>query len=85
MAIDSSSMQIFILSPTVHHSGKGHNENIASLYKLQETNQKNILMGHLNIVPLRNKFEMLSLTINNELDLLMAEAEIQTCLQKKVC
>ena len=52
---------------------------------MQETNQKNILMGHLNIVPLRNKFEMLSLTINNELDLLMAEAEIQTCLQKKVC
>ena len=76
MAIDSSSMQIFILNPTVHHSGKGHNENIASLYKLQKTNPKNILMGHLNIVPLRNKFKMLSPTINNELYLLMAEAGI---------
>ena len=69
-------MQIFILNPTVHHSGKGHNENIASLYKLQKTNPKNILMGHLNIVPLRNKFKMLSPTINNELYLLMAEAGI---------
>ena len=75
-------MQIFILSPTVHHSGKGHNKNMVSLYKLQKTNPKNILMGHLNI--LMGHFEMLSLTINNELDLLMAETGIQTCLQKKV-
>ena len=59
MNSESSTLNVNSMSPTEMLSSESNDDIISSLEKQRINNPKNIIIGHLNINSIKNKFESL--------------------------